>query len=267
MYIFLPCVICIFHWFKETLKGVCQWKIEYKINCYLYIGKRFQLSFSWFTWRDVFRRSHRGSLGLLCVWIVEERTSLPKANYLEASKESSICNRTKTEFSFPIYVPSKREREGSQADGVKLVTESLTFFRHYACDLIVLECAALVTSQRWTKEAHAFVHVRQIFELSPTRICTCVCMSVYIIVFTTANVNTMQVYRGPCGASLFSVWMGTVFMKRKLQRAGTKGSLCDVQLIKGLQLSGNESQNLFRPVRTDTLASLLPFSFSFWITL
>lgn len=113
MYIFLPCVICIFHWFKETLKGLCQWKIEYKINCYLYIGKRFQLSFSWFTWRDVFRRSHRGSLGLLCVWITEERTSLPKANYLEASKESSICNRTKTEFSFPIYVPSKREREES----------------------------------------------------------------------------------------------------------------------------------------------------------
>lgn len=46
MYIFLSCVICIFHWFKKTSKGLCQWKIEYKIKCYLYIGKRFQLSFS-----------------------------------------------------------------------------------------------------------------------------------------------------------------------------------------------------------------------------
>lgn len=102
--------------------------------------------------------------------------------------------------------------------------------------------------------------------LSHTYVHVCVHVCVYHCV-CPANVNTTRVYRGPRGAPLFSVWMGTVFMKRKLQRAGTKGSLCDVQLIKGLQLSGNESQNLFRPVQTDTLASLLPFSFSFWITL
>lgn len=49
MYIFLSCVICIFHWFKKknkTSKGFRPWKIEYKIKCSLYMGKRFQLSFS-----------------------------------------------------------------------------------------------------------------------------------------------------------------------------------------------------------------------------
>lgn len=151
--------------------------------------------------------SHRGSLGLLCVRILEEQTNLPKANYLEASKEFSICNRTKTEFSFPIYVPSKRERERerSQADGVKLVTELLTFFRHYACDLIVLRVRCSCNIPEMNQRSSRFRPCPPDFELAHTRICTCVCMSVYIIVFTTANVNTRRVYRGPCGASLFSV--------------------------------------------------------------
>lgn len=213
-----------------------------------------------------FQEKPRGSLGLLCVWIIEERTNLPKANYLEASKEFSICNRTKTEFSFPIYVPSKREREESSrwrkaGHGIAHILSALCM--RLNCFRVRCSCNIPEMNQR----SSCFRPCPPDCELSPTHICTCVCMSVYIIVFTTANVNMMWVYRGPCGASLFSVWMSTVFMKRKLQRAGTKGSLCDVQLIKGLQLSGNESQNLFRPVRTDTLVSLSPFSFSFWITL
>lgn len=170
------------------------------------------------------------------------------------------------EFSLPIYVPSKREREESsrwRKAGHKIAHILSALCMRLNCFRVLCSCNIPEMNQRSSR----FHPCPPDFELSHTRICTCVCMSVYIIVFTTANVNTMRVYRGLCGASLFSVWMGTVFMKRKLQRAGTKGSLCDVQLIKGLQLSGNESQNLFRPVQTDTLASLLPFSFSFWITL
>lgn len=52
------------------------------------------------------------------------------------------------EFSSPIYVPSEREKAASQADGVKLATGLLTFFWHYAYDLIVLECVVTVASQR-----------------------------------------------------------------------------------------------------------------------
>lgn len=52
------------------------------------------------------------------------------------------------EFSSPIYVPSEREKAVSRADGEKLATGLLTFFWHYACDLIVLECVAIVASQR-----------------------------------------------------------------------------------------------------------------------
>lgn len=64
----------------------------------------------------------------------------------------SICNRTKGEFSFPIYVPQK-----NQADGLKLVMGLLTFFEHYACSLIVLERVGGVASPRRTEKAHAFI--------------------------------------------------------------------------------------------------------------
>lgn len=65
----------------------------------------------------------------------------------------SICNRTKGEFSFPIYVPQKH-----QADGLKLVLGPLTFSEHYACNLTALERGGGVASPRRTEKAHAFIH-------------------------------------------------------------------------------------------------------------
>lgn len=38
-------------------------------------------------------------------------------------------------------------KKRNQADGVKLVIGLLTFFEHYACNLIVLELVGVVTSQ------------------------------------------------------------------------------------------------------------------------
>lgn len=154
----------------------------------------------------VVRRSHRGSLGLLCVRILEERTNLPKANCLEASKEFSICNRTKTEFSFPIYVPSKREREREESSRWRKAGHRIAHILSALC--MQLNCFRVHCScniPEMNQRSSRFRPCPPDFELSHTRICTCVCMSVYIIVFTTANVNVRRVYRGPCGASLFSV--------------------------------------------------------------
>lgn len=61
-------------------------------------------------------------------------------------------------------------KKRNQADGSKLVIGLLTFFQHYACDLIVLERVAVVTSQRRTEKAHAFVHDQS---FSPKK-CICV---------------------------------------------------------------------------------------------
>lgn len=70
-----------------------------------------------------------------------------------------------------LYMFLQKERE-NQADGLKLVTGLLTFFWHYACDLIVWECVAIVTSQRWIKKAHPLTQ-EQLFSLY-THACTCV---------------------------------------------------------------------------------------------
>lgn len=68
----------------------------------------------------------------------------------------SICNGTKGEFSF-LYMFLKKKKKRNQADGLKLVIGSLTFFEHYACNLIVLERVAIVTSRRRMEKAHAFI--------------------------------------------------------------------------------------------------------------
>lgn len=78
----------------------------------------------------------------------------------------SICNRTKGEFSFPIYVPQK-----NQADGLKLVIGLLTFFEHYACNLIVSERVGVVASPRRTEKAHAFIH-EQNFSAKKVYLCS-----------------------------------------------------------------------------------------------
>lgn len=71
-----------------------------------------------------------------------------KSKLFGSSKRVLYMQQKKKQNSLFLYMFLQKERERSQADGVKLVTELLTFFRHYACDLIVLECLALVTSQR-----------------------------------------------------------------------------------------------------------------------
>lgn len=77
---------------------------------------------------------------------------------LRELQKISICNGTKGEFSFLYVFLKKKKKKSKQADGLKLVIGLLTFFQHYACNLIVLERVAVVTFRRRTEKAHAFIH-------------------------------------------------------------------------------------------------------------
>lgn len=59
----------------------------------------------------------------------------------------------------------------NQADGLKLVIGLLTFFEHYACNLIVSERVGVVASPRRTEKAHAFIH-EQNFSAKKVYLCS-----------------------------------------------------------------------------------------------
>lgn len=103
-----------------------------------------------------------------------------------------------------LYMFLQKEREESsrwRKAGHKIAHILSALCMRLNCFRVLCSCNIPEMNQRSSR----FHPCPPDFELSHTRICTCVCMSVYIIVFTTANVNTMRVYRGLCGASLFSV--------------------------------------------------------------
>ena len=103
-----------------------------------------------------------------------------------------------------MFLQKEREREESsrwRKAGHRIAHILSALCRRLNCFRLRCSCNIPEMNQRSSR----FRPCPSDFELSHTRICTCVCMSVYIIVFSTANVNTRRVYRGPCGASLFSV--------------------------------------------------------------
>lgn len=150
-----------------------------------------------------------------------------------------------------LYMFLQKERK-NQADGSKLVTGLLTFFWHYACDLIVLECVAIVTSQRGTKRTHTLTHERLIHACMYLCVIMHVCM--HVCIFSCAChyhlcASLFRLTRGLLG-HLCVPFEGSFSRKKSkgLQRTGTKDSLCGVQLIEGLLLSGNVDQNLARTI-------------------
>lgn len=94
------------------------------------------------------------------------RESLGKTT-CQDNRRAENFTKTKLFGSFKRFL-SVREQKGNslflymflkkrnQADGLKLVIGLLTFFQHYACNLIVLERVAVVTSQRRTEKGTYF---------------------------------------------------------------------------------------------------------------
>lgn len=100
---------------------------------------------------------------------MEEGRVLTKTKLFGSFKRFLYVTEQKGNSLF-LYVFLKKRK---QADGLKLVIGLLTFFEHDAYNLIVLERVAVVTSQRRTKKAHAFIH-DQIFSQKKKKRYLCV---------------------------------------------------------------------------------------------
>lgn len=103
--------------------------------------------FFWETMRD--------SLEWLHIRIIEKYRVLPKPNFGSFKRFLYVMEQKGNSLSY--ICSSRKKKKRNQADGLKLVIGSLTFFEHYACNLIVLERVAIVTSRRRMEKAHAFI--------------------------------------------------------------------------------------------------------------
>lgn len=138
---------------------------------------------------DFFGENRRDSLGVTTCQNTSRVENFSKTKLFGSFKRFLYVTEQKGNSLFLYMFLKKR----NQADGLKLVIGLLTFFEHYACNLIVLECVGVVTSPRRTEKAHAF--------LSMTRIV----VQKSVFVFTTAA--SVPLYLKLLGtACLFAPW-------------------------------------------------------------